>query len=119
MYSSRMNGLPALSGYQEPNHQFYGLNGLGIQDAQLHQRVMPLPRRAGLALSENMFAQRPEYQSSIYKPWPSDRSRGSGSIQLLRNAASQFDLDHRSGKVFLKKPLEQPGLVIFLSLIHI
>lgn len=116
MYPSyRMSGLPALGAYQEPNQQFYGLNALGIQDAQLHQRVMPLPRRAGLALSENMFGQRPEYQSNIYKPWPSDRSRGSSSIQLLQNAASHFDLDQRSGKIYLKKALEQPGLVVFYA----
>lgn len=108
-------GLPALGAPQAPTHQYYGLNSVGLPDPQLHQRVMPLPRRAGLGLPESLFNQRPEYQTSVHKPWPSDRSTGSNAIQVLRNAASQFDLDHRSGKIFLKKPLNQAGLVIFYA----
>lgn len=108
--------LQSLYGNANPQlsqQQYYNLNSAGLVDRQLHQRVMPLPRRAGL-LGLEQIVPNGGYTSTVYKPWPSDRSAGSNNIHLLRNAASFFDKD-RNGRVYLKKALNRSGLVVFYA----
>ena len=107
--------LQSLNGYAPDayNQQFYNLNSAGLVDRQLHQRVMPLPRRAGL-IGLDQGGQQGGYSSTVYKPWPSDRSAGSNNIHLLRNAASFFDADSK-GRVYLKRALNRPGLIVFYA----